>query len=283
MKYILFNLHTHCHYCDGSGEPEKYVEEAIRLGFHALGFSSHAPVPFENKFAIQNEEYLLKYADEIRLLKKQYISDINIYLALEADFIPGITKDFNYLRNLAGLEYMIGGIHLVKNPEKADIWFIDGPRRETYDEGLKYIFNGDIEFAVTSYWKQIREMISTQDFEIIAHLDKIKMHNQNRFFTEDEPWYRKQLNETLELIAEKQIIVEVNTRGLYKKRSDELFPGVKALRLIHQLGIPVTLNSDAHKPEELSNEFDFAKNTLREVGFRKLMLIGRNGWEEVGL
>lgn len=26
---ILCNLHTHCHFCDGSGEPREYVEAAI--------------------------------------------------------------------------------------------------------------------------------------------------------------------------------------------------------------------------------------------------------------
>ncbi len=36
----LFNLHTHCHFCDGKAEPEAYVTEAITQGFHTLGFSS---------------------------------------------------------------------------------------------------------------------------------------------------------------------------------------------------------------------------------------------------
>jgi len=283
MKNLLFNLHSHCHYCDGSSEPEKYIEEAIRQGFHTFGFSSHAPVPFQNNFAISNETQLKKYAAEIRGLQLKYQKVLNIFLALEIDFIPGITYGFDRFNMIAGLDYIIGGVHLLKHPEKPDLWFIDGPRQETYDDGLKTIFDGDIKLAVKTYWRQIRQMVSTQNFNIVAHLDKIKMHNKNRFFTEDEHWYQEELNETLQLIAQKGLIVEVNTRGIYKGRSDELFPGVGALKKILDFNIPITLNSDAHKPEELSSYFDEARGFLKKIGFTKLMLITKKGWDEVGV
>jgi len=280
MQNLLFNLHTHCHYCDGSSPPEEYVKEAIRQGFHTLGFSSHAPVPFENKFAIQSESKLIEYANEIRSLKQKYKNELNIFLASEIDFIPGITSEFDYLNQLAELDYAIGGVHLLKHPEKDTLWFIDGPKQEIYDEGLKNIFDGDIHLAIKTYWRQIREMINTQSFDIVAHLDKIKMHNRNRYFTENESWYQHELIETLELIAEKKIIVEVNTRGIYKGRSDELFPGVDALKKILDLSIPITLNSDAHKPEDLSKYFPEARNILKKIGFKKLRIFTENGWDE---
>jgi histidinol-phosphatase (PHP family) len=280
MQDYLFNLHTHCHYCDGSSEPEAYIKEAINQGFFALGFSSHAPVPFENKFAIQGEDQLIKYAREIRSLQQKYEKELNIFLASEMDFIPGITADFDHFSNIAGLDYIIGGVHLLKHPEKDKLWFIDGPSRVTYDEGLRDIFDGDIRLAVKTYWRQVREMINTQNFDVIAHLDKIKMHNANRFFTENEAWYQQELKETLELIAKKKIIIEVNTRGIYKGRSDELFPGVDALKKIRESGIPITLNSDAHAPEDLSKYFPEAKEILKKFGFRKLMLITEDGWVE---
>jgi histidinol-phosphatase (PHP family) len=283
MSKHLFNLHTHCHYCDGSSAPEEYVIEAIRQGFHTLGFSSHAPVPFENKFAIQGEDQLIEYADQIKILKRKYKSELNIFLASEMDFIPGITSEFAHFNKIAGLDYVIGGVHLLKHPAKDTLWFIDGPRREIYDNGLRDIFDGDIQLAVKTYWRQIREMINTQSFDIVAHLDKIKMHNQNRHFTENETWYQKELLETLELIAEKKIIVEVNTRGIYKGRSDELFPGEDALKKIHQMGIPITLNSDAHHPEDLSKYFKEAREILKKTGFKKLQIFTENSWDETNM
>lgn len=283
MKKKHFNLHTHCHYCDGSSEPEEYIREALRLGFDTLGFSSHAPVPFENRFAIQSEDLLKKYADEIRFLKHKYAGQIKILLGIEADFIPGQTLDFSYLKDFAGLDYVIGGIHLIKNPDMENLWFTDGPKQETYDQGLRNIFNKDIKLAVKTYWQQMREMIETQRPDIIAHLDKIKMHNKTRFFTEDESWYQEELEKTLALIDRSGQVVEVNTRGIYKGRSEELFPGIDALKKIHSLNIPITLSSDAHKSDELNLYFDETKEILRKIGFEKLRLLNGNGWEDVDL
>lgn len=75
--------------------------------------------------------------------------------------------------------------------------------------------------------------------------------------------------------------MEVNTRGLYKERSKELFPGKKALQIIHKMGISITLNSDAHRPEELNGYFDFARKQLKETGFEKLMMFTAGGWKGV--
>jgi histidinol-phosphatase (PHP family) len=277
----LFNFHTHNHYCDGYFAPVIYVEEAIRQGFTDLGFSSHSPLPFENSFAIKNDEELVVYADEIRALKLTYQDKINIHLGLEIDFIPGVTKPFNHFKTIAGLEYVIGGVHLINIKDHDDIWFIDGPRQETYDKGLKLLFGKDFQKAITAYWIQVREMISSQKPDIVAHLDKIKMHNKNRYFHEDESWYEAQLDDTLQLIKETETIVEVNTRGIYKGRSDELFPGIKALIKIHKLKIPITISSDAHRPEELSGFYPQTLEILKEIGFTELMIYSKSCWSEL--
>ncbi|HPE34237.1 MAG TPA: histidinol-phosphatase [Bacteroidales bacterium] len=275
----LFNFHTHSAYCDGSDQPEAYVKEAIRQGFYALGFSSHSPLPFSNSFAVQSEAILLAYAEEIRRLKMIYASQINIYLGLEIDFIPEVSKPFDFFREFAGLDYAIGGVHLIKKQGTEALWFIDGPRQESYDEGMKLLYGDDVQSAVTAYWKQIREMLLTQKPDVVAHLDKIKMHNHNRFFREDEKWYENQLGETLELIAETGVIVEVNTRGIYKGRSEELFPGTQALKKIHHMGIPITLSADAHRPEELSGYFPQTLQLLKSIGFTELMMFTGENWQ----
>jgi len=78
-------------------------------------------------------------------------------------------------------------------------------------------------------------------------------------------------------------VVEVNTRGIYKGRSEELFPGIDALKKIHSLRIPITLSSDAHKSGEINLCFDETKEILRKIGFSKLRLLTSNGQEDVDL
>lgn len=280
MKKTNFNLHTHSKYCDGTGEPEEYVRVALDKGFHSLGFSSHAPVPFKNNFAIEDDQKLLEYCTTIRNLQEKYREQISILLAMEIDYIEGITRDFTEFRQICRLDYTIGSVHLVKNGDDERLWFIDGPKVESYDEGLKNIFGGNIRLAVTKYYDQVNRMILTQKPDIIGHFDKIKMHNQDRYFREDESWYRSLVMDLLETIGNSGSIIEVNTRGIYKKRCDDLYPGQWILKEIRKRGLPVTLSSDAHRPEEIDGYYAEASEILRNIGFKNLVYYGENGWKE---
>ncbi len=118
----------------------------------------------------------------IRALDEKYKDKINILLSMEIDYIPGITRAFAEFSKAGNLDYTIGGVHLVRNKEIEKLWFIDGSKQETYDDGLQKLFNGHIRKGVEAYYSQIHEMVATQKPDIIAHLDKIKMHNKNRYF-----------------------------------------------------------------------------------------------------
>lgn len=278
----LHNYHTHSSFSDGSSEPAAYVEEAIRQGFSSLGFSEHSVLPFENTFALQAGTELA-YVAEIKRLRELYADRLNILLALEADYIPGLGNGFSTLKSSLGLDYIIGSVHLVKNSYNDVLWFIDGPKRETYDNGLNELFGGDIRKGVTAYWQQINSMIQEEEFDIVGHLDKIKMHNQGRWFQEKEHWYRDLVNETVALIAEKDLIVEVNTRGIYKGRSESLFPGRYILQSLHEREVRITLSSDAHQPPELSMWFEEAKVEIKNCGFKMLSTFAEGIWTETEL
>ncbi|MEI8201862.1 MAG: histidinol-phosphatase [Bacteroidota bacterium] len=274
---LFHNYHTHTCYCDGSDLPDLYVKQAIALGLGSLGFSSHAPVPFLNNFAIQPKK-LISYINEIQLLKSVYHKTIPIYLSLEMDYIPDISTDFCIFKDVCNLDYTIGSVHLVKRKGREGLWFIDGPNVTTYDKGLQQLFDGDIQLAVETYYHQIAEMVRSQRPDIIGHFDKIKMHNRNRYFQEDEPWYRKAVSKTLDIIKVAGTIVEVNTRGLYKKRTDSLFPSVEILHEIFDKRIPITLNSDAHLPSELNLYYKEALNEIRSIGFKSIKIFSHHTW-----
>ena len=276
------NFHTHTSYCDGSSNPEEYVLAALNAGLESIGFSGHSPVPFENNFAIRDSESLAEYCSEINTLKKKYQGKINVYLALEADFIPGVTLDFKHFFDEYKLDYIIGSVHLVIN-ERKFLWFIDGPYRDRWKKGLELEFSGDIRKAVGAYYGQINQMIESQQFDVIGHLDKIKMHNQDEYFRETDAWYIKLFMETLELAKARNCIIEVNTRGLYKKRSNALFPGEMILEEMHKMNIPVTINSDAHKPEEVGLLLNEAAEVLLNTAYREVYIFSSGGWKSIPL
>jgi histidinol-phosphatase (PHP family) len=299
----LFNLHTHTRFSDGSDEPSAYIEEAIRQGFHTLGFTDHAPVPFANTFAIGDDQlgnYFsviseLSSASGIQPLPRPLpfrggersipassfqhpASSICLLTGLEVDYIPTITSSFSYYHSNFPVDYLIGSVHLVKNKGTDNLWFIDGPDISIYDKGLTEVFGGDAKAGVTAYYRQLQEMIQNEKPDIVGHLDKIKMYNRGRYFSESDSWYVSLVDETLELIKGQGCVVEVNTRGIYKKRSETTFPGPEILKKINDLNIPVTISSDAHKPNEISMYFGEARALLLEIGFKNQVLLTKSGW-----
>jgi histidinol-phosphatase (PHP family) len=203
------------------------------------------------------------------------------------------------------LDYLIGGVHLVidpalrqaQGPAKSkviepvempaisadEIWFIDGPKWEVYDEGLQKFFNGDIRRAVRRFFEQSNEMIENEQFDIIAHFDKIKMHNRDRYFHEDEPWYRKLALETLDLIRQKGLVMEINTRGIYKKRYNGFYPSPWLMEEAYKMGVPAIISADAHHFSEITLEFSAAEEALKQAGYRSVVNFKDGRWVEVPL
>jgi len=270
------NFHTHNHYCDGKGTIADYLKEAKRAGIKHLGFSSHAPIPFPCKWCIRKET-LKDYLAEIEHLKPLF-PNIEIYKGLEIDFIPGIISPGDFSPQL---DYTIGSIHFVERFGE-NHWEIDNTQ-EIFREGLSRIFRDDIRKAITRYYELTREMILKTPPDILGHLDKIKINSLYVYFEESESWYREEIDKTLETIRGTHTIVEVNTRGVYKKKSEATYPSPWILERIMASGIPVTLNSDAHHPEDLTREFEPALGLLKDIGFKHLSVLSGGIWKGIPL
>ena len=278
---MLTNYHTHSCYCDGKATPREMVEFAVSHGFTHLGFSGHSPLPYANSFSIHGDKYL-EYCDTIRALKVEFADRIDLRLGLEIDYVPGLCEDFAPLAQQGGLEYTIGSIHLIPNPDAIDylrshpaeaadhLWMIDGPRYETYDDGLQRHFGGDIRRAVTAFFRQNCEMIESQHPTIVGHFDKVVMHNRDRYFQYDEPWFQHLVSEIVLLIRDMGCICEVNTRGIYKGRHYDYYPAKETLVRMNELGIPVIVSTDAHAPEDLLRT-EGAVDFLRGIGYREVV------------
>lgn len=257
---MLSNYHTHSDYCDGKVPMREMVEAAVAKGFDILGFSGHSPLPYLNTFSIRDYD---GYCREVRALREEFADRIELHLGLEIDYVPGLCEDFQPLIRQGGLEYTIGSVHLIPQPESIDyirshpeeagdyLWMIDGAKYERYDEGLNRLFGGDIRRGVRAFFDQTNRMIDTQRPTIVGHFDKIVMNNKDRYFHYDEKWFKDLVYETVEVIRETGCICEVNTRGIYKGRHYDYYPAKDTLRHMNTLGIPVIVSTDAHHPDDL--------------------------------
>ena len=269
------NFHTHSNYCDGKGPLKDYLEAAKKAGIGHIGFSSHAPVPFPCKWCMKADAYRL-YLEEIESLKASF-PGLEIYKGLEIDFIPNIISPLDFSSTL---DYTIGSVHFV-NSFEGKHWEIDNTL-EVFKEGLQKIFRDDVRAAISRYYELTREMILKTSPNILGHLDKIKIHNsQQTFFEESESWYRDEIDKTLRAVSQTNVIIEVNTRGIYKKKSPTTYPSPWILERMYELHIPITLNSDAHHPDDLTREFQPTAQLLKDIGFKNLSILKSGIWKEM--
>lgn len=273
---IYFSFHTHTTYCDGKNSAEEFVLHAIGLGLKSIGFSSHAPLPQKESWSMLESD-LEAYVKEIKLLKEFYKDDIEIYLSLEIDYIPGVTKSFEEFKRIGELDYTIGSVHLVKTDVESKYWFLDGPDTN-YSSGIEKYFNNDAQKAITAYFDQLIEMVETQKPDVIGHADKVKMNNKNRFFLESDSWYLSLIDKSIRSIKASGSIIEINTRGIYKKKSDSFFPDGYFLSECRKHNIPITISSDAHQLKELISEFDNAVEYVKKLGFDSIRIFENGKW-----
>jgi histidinol-phosphatase (PHP family) len=276
------NYHSHTFYCDGSEHPEKYIKEAIRKKLFAYGYSSHAPVNFKTDWNIKKEDFH-KYISDVKEIKRKYANDIEVYLGLEIDYIPDIAGKDKYLNASADLDYFIGSVHFVDSFTDGTPWNID-TSKTLFDKGLKEIFSNDFRKAVEKFYAITREMIEKDNPTIVGHLDKIKMFaSKGRDFHENESWYIHAVYDTLRVIKKWGPLVEINTRGIYRYQQTDLYPSTWIIEMMKEMNIPMVLNSDAHRPDEITGGFDYALNELKKAGVNELFIMKKGNWKSEAL
>jgi histidinol-phosphatase (PHP family) len=276
------NFHTHCYFCDGIGDPEEYVKKAIECNFSDLGFSSHAPLPFPNSWTME-EKNINEYCKKINTLRKKYKDKINIYLGLEIDYIEDLISPTDEKFYDLNLDYTIGSVHMLKNIKTGEFLAVDGDEDE-YIKLITSAFDNDIKKFVHTYYAQIRNMVLHKTPSIVGHLDLIKKHNKNnKYFNENEPWYREEILETLNVIAKNNTILELNTGGKVRGYTNDFYPSNWILAQCRRLNIPIILNSDVHNPEYLNAYFSEATILLKEFNYFKQRILHNGVWENISL
>lgn len=274
---MLTNYHSHSHYCDGKGSPEQQVQGALAQGLRAFGFSSHCPVPFENQWSMKAER-LEEYLAETRALQAKYEGQIELYVGLEVDFIPDMVGPSHF----SMLDYCVGSVHYVGLNQFGQPWEIDGSSVE-FLECLDTVYGGDIRVVIQKYYGIIRQMVETDPPQVVGHLDKIKMHNAARhLFDESESWYLAEVEQTLQAIAKAGITTEINTRGNYK-RGLELYPSPWIINRMKELNIPICINSDSHRPEEITASFALAYQAAKTAGYEEVRILWGKKWQDVAI
>lgn len=281
MENFWTNYHSHSHFCDGKEAIEAYVKKAIDLNVLSFGISSHAPVSFQCKWCMNHND-MPSYLNQIKALQESYQSRIEIYTGLEVDYIPNIVNPLE-TKEKYHLDFTVGSIHFIDAFKDGTPWEIDGTYK-IFEKGLHEIFRGNVEKVIRKYFELTREMVEHYPPDIVGHLDKIKIQNRSGvndstpLYDENSRWYQEEIDQTLKAIQKKGIMVEINTRGLYTEKTSDLYPGFQTLQKMNAYRIPITLNSDAHHPDQIIRQFPESAKILKEAGYREVKILKENQW-----
>lgn len=273
----MTNYHCHTQYCDGASSAEEMVLAAIKAGFPALGFSSHAPVPFETVWTMpmhKREEYTA----EVLRLKEKYSDDIQIYRGLEVDYIKDeISVKSDHIQAFNS-DYLIGSIHFMGQlMVDGERWTIDNTPQE-FKIGLDQLYGGDIKRLVGDFVDQSVAMMELGGFDILGHIDKVYQQGCEYFSLEDK-WYRHAIISLLEVAKNKDYIVEINTK--HHHVMGFFFPHQDFIYELKRLNIPVQVNSDCHQKEMMTAAYPLAYEKLKAVGIKEERVLLDGKWIDV--
>ena len=279
----LTNYHSHSLYCDGRAGMEDFVRFALSEGFTSYGFSSHAPLPFSTAWTME-WDIMDDYLSEFHRLKEKYAGRIELYIGLEIDYLDETyNASIPYFQELP-LDYRIGSIHFLPVSERLveeNMVCIDGSFRE-YAHSVERHFEGDVRLLVKRFFDTTMKMIEAGGIDIVGHMDKIYMNGQKyEIFNFEEDWYRKPFEACLDLVQEKELMVEVNTKNWTKKK--ELYPRVEYLSRMREMNIPVMVNSDCHYPDLVNDGRKEVFELLKQAGFKSTRELVKGKWQDIAL
>ena len=240
---MIFDSHMHTKFSADSGmlAAEALARaEALNLGVVFTEHFDYGLKLYGKEFTFDSAAYMNEYknlrGDKVRL-------GVEVGLRKSAR-----AANENFIAS-ADFDFIIGSIHLV---DDMDIYYPD------------FYIDKDKETAYKKYFRQMAEEITVADFDSLGHIDYICRAAPYDNPEIDYPAFSAQIDEVLNIIVERNKVLELNTRRFYGTQAiAELVPVYKKYRELG--GKFVTIGSDAHEIKAIGNYFDRALKFVREL------------------
>lgn len=253
---MRFDYHTHHYRCGHArGNMKEYIETAIAQGMTEIGLSDHSPIyhlgnnPHPRPGIAMCQSELPHYVEEMHALRDEYAGRIHVKLGVESDYVLDWDDHYRRLWEAVPVDYVIGSVHWL------GAWNIFSkalPPGQSVDEVWRL-------YMITT-----QRAAQSRIYDILGHLDALKTSG---YWPTNPDW--NLIDETVKVIAESGICIELNTSG-WRKGIQEQYPAASILERCHHYGVPVTLGSDAHYPHLVAADFNRALRLLADIGYREL-------------
>ena len=240
---MLVDYHTHLlGHEDRAGTAEdimEFLDQAVAMDVQEIGFTDH------NRYYEQFDFELIKEV-------AQEYPELKVRTAIEMDYTPGEEEEIADFLAQFDLDYAIGSIHFLGD------WMFDHPDyKDEYDEW-------EIDELYKTYFERVQGAAKSGLFDLLGHLDLIKVFNFRPATDVVEL-----VMPTLEVIAEEDIVIEINTNGR-NKPANEFYPSRDILEKAYELGIKITMSSDAHRADRVGENLAEVREMLLDIGYEEI-------------
>ncbi|WP_086236663.1 histidinol-phosphatase [Campylobacter porcelli] len=248
---MIVDLHNHTPLCNhATGTPIEYAKAAFNQGCKYYGFSDHAPMNFDQKYRMSFKD-MDDYKESIEMVKAEFKGKMEILFGYEVDYLPGFIDE----RVMgAKVDYLIGSVHFLNG------WGFDNP------EFIGEYKNRDIDQIYIDYFNAIKDMARYGKFDIVGHIDLIKVFNYK-----PKKDIKIIASDALKEIKKSGMSIELNSAGL-RKPVGEIYPGDEILEMMSQMGIDITLSSDAHCVEHVGLNMDKTIEKAKKFGYNEVAI-----------
>lgn len=249
---------------------EEFYGRELENGIEEVGVSEHAHrfiearhiyahLPYTEKWCDSSLEKYISFMEEIKVI-------YNVKIGIEMDYFPEKEDEIgSFLERHNVFDYVLGSVHWLRSGFGFDI----DPNDPRWSNNLEEIF--------IDYFDRIKKAINSGLFDIVAHLDLIKLWGVPL------PENIKEIYEDIaKTIANSKVVLEINTSGL-RRPVKEIYPSPKFLEVISKYDVPITFGSDAHLPEDAGRFIRDAYNLVKELGFKRLSVFSGRRPEFVDL
>lgn len=268
---VIVDYHVHLRAADETvahtvEAVERFVEVALARGVDEIGFSEHVYYFSQTagvwEIAYQSERCerdLAAYCEAVLEAKRR---GLPVKLGIEVDWVPSRAERLGEILAPYPWDYLLGSVHYV---EELGI-----------DVQPSLIDALGAEPAWARYFHELTELAASGLVDVLAHPDLIKFFGVRPA----DAFARSVHEEFVGKLERTGVALEVSTAGRYKPVC-ELYPDPGLLELARRRGIPVTLASDAHVPENVGRDLDLAVELARAAGYETVTVFdGRRGRQE---
>lgn len=253
----LIDSHIHTSFSGDSTSPmEETIRKAISKGLQDICFTEHLDLDYPGGEGCPPDTFLLDinaYHQQFIQLQEKYTDRIHLRFGLELGLQPHLAARHKALMQDWPFDFVIGSVHVVHGQDPYYPVFYQGRREDD---------------CYREYFECVLENINAFDrYDSFGHLDYIVRYGPTKDANYTFEQYQDILDEILKKLAMRGKALECNT-GAIRCGLRDLNPSLPILKRFRQFGGEfVTLGSDAHTPDRLSDGFDRACETLKSAGF----------------